>query len=336
MPAIWPRSWPACTPPRPRSPPTRPPGPRARSAGPQTRLGLAHAAAERNVARAEFIAGVSRGAPGLVPEDDPAPDGAARARAARPTPGAHVSRVAPAPDDTGDLRQISPTRLIHRLASARANGLLVLEGRAGILKEIYLGAGHPQYVSSNVVSERLGDFLIAQGVVSATALERAVAVMPRFGGRLADTLVGLGLVSALDAYRLLTAQVTGKLIDVCSWTKGRHRWYLGRANPFQVQPLHLDAFRVLATAATSLAAGFVDEWLATRLDRRPGPGEPGDLGDFGLGEALTRVHGMLDGRASIGELPARIRSDEARLNFSRLLYLLIESERVTIRDGAPS
>jgi|JI10StandDraft_1071094.scaffolds.fasta_scaffold45409_3 serine/threonine protein kinase len=306
--------------------------------GPQTRLDLAHAAAERKVARAEFIAGISRGTPEPILEDEPSHDivvtmpEVASGPGPRPPPSTQVSRVAPAPHDTGDLKLVSPTRMLHRLTRDRATGLLVLEGRAGILKEVYLGDGHPQYVSSNVTSERLGDFLIGQGVVSAAALDRAVAVMPRFGNRLADTLVGLGLLSALEAYRLLTAQVTGKLIDVCGWSKGRYRWYLGRANPFSVQPLHLDAFRVLATGASALDASFVDDWLATRLERRPGPaaGGPADLDDFGLGEALVRVHAMLDGRATIGELTARIRSEEARLNFSRLLYLLVETERVTL------
>ena len=299
--------------------------------GPQTRLDLAHATAERNVARAEFIAGVSRGGPELGKEDEPAQD--TGTRRLRPPSTTQVSRVAPAPHETGELRTVSPTRLIHRLAQGHATGLLVMEGRAGILKEIYLGDGHPQYVSSNVSSERLGDFLIGQGVISSAALDRAVAVMPRFGGRLADTLVGLGLLSALDAYRLLTAQVTGKLIDVCTWAKGRYRWYLGRSNPFQVQPLYLDAFRVLATGASALEAAFVDAWRATRLEQKPRPGPAGDLGDFGLGEALARVHGMIDGRASIGELTARIRSEEARLNFSRLLYLLVETERVELPEA---
>jgi Domain of unknown function (DUF4388) len=326
--------------------------------GPQTRLGLAHAAAARSVARAEFIAGVGAGVPDAVVEDEGShgheldpdhdadldheiviePASAAPIEPLRST-GSHgshgsqvsqVSKVAPAPHETGDLRHLSPTRLLHRLARDRATGLLVLEGRAGMLKETYLGDGHPLYVSSNVARERLGEFLVSHGALTAAALDRAVAVMPRFGGRLTDTLVGLGLISPLEAYRLLTAQVTGKLLDVCTWTKGRYRWYPGRDNPFHVQPLHLDALRILATSASALEPAFVDEWAAGHGSLRPRATGAADLDSFGLGEALARVHAMLDGRATIAELAARIRSDDARLNFGRLLYLLIETEQVAL------
>ena len=35
---------------------------------------------------------------------------------------------------------------------------------------------------------------------------------------------------------------------------------------------------------------------------------------------------MLDGRSSVGDLLSRVRSPDARTNFLRLLYLLVQSE----------
>ena len=297
--------------------------------GPATQMSKARALHDRRVARMEFIAGNNEPAatPHVV-EDEPshemvvAPD-----PSPTPTP---TATGRPQPAETGDLRAMSPIRLLHRFARERAGGLLVLEGRAGILKEAYLADGHPQFVSSNVASERLGEYLVAQGAVTPQAMQRALAVMPHFGGRLADTLVGLGLVRALDAYRLLANQVSAKLIDVCTWPKGRYRWFPGRANPFPVKPLHLDAYRILGKGATSLDVAFVDEWAAARGAARPSPQPAGDLEAFGLGEALARVHGLCDGRSSVAELLARVRSPDARTNFLRLLYLLVEAERVEL------
>ena len=207
----------------------------------------------------------------------------------------------------------------------------MLEGRAGRLKEAFLEGGDPQFVSSNVTSERLGDFLVAQDAITPQALQRAVSVMPHFGGKLADTLVGLGLLKPLDAYRLLARQVSNKLIDVCTWPKGRYRWFPGRANPFQVRPLHLDAMRILGAGATGLDVAFVDEWAANTAAGRPRANAAGDLEAFGLGEALARVHGLLEGRATVAELTARVRSPDARTNFLRLLYLLVETERADLQ-----
>ena len=179
-----------------------------------------------------------------------------------------------------------------------------------------------------MISERLGDYLVAQGVLTPQALGRAVAVMPHFGGRLADTLVGLGLIRPLDAFRLLTKQVSAKLIDVCGWSKGRWRWFAGRESPPQNRPLHLDGLKIIGAGAASLDLAFVDDWAAAHASALVAqePAGAADLDAFGLGEAPRRVHDMLDGRSTVGDLLARVRSADARTNFLRLLYLLVQTD----------
>jgi serine/threonine-protein kinase len=294
--------------------------------GPATQMGKAAQQREVDVARAEFIAGRGDGGE-VVVEDEVSHEidisGEASVTATEKSPR-------PQPAESGDLRQVSPIRLLYKLSRNRAKGLLVLEGRAGILKEAYLDDGDPQFVSSNVTSERLGDFLVAQGAVTPQALQRAVQVMPHFSGKLADTLVGLGLLKPLDAYRLLARQVSAKLIDVCTWPKGRYRWFAGRDNPFQVRPLHLDARRILGAGAAVLDVAFVDDWASNVGERHPRARATDDLAGFGLGEALLRVYDMADGRASVADLLARVRSPDARTNFLRLLYLLAETDQIDL------
>jgi serine/threonine-protein kinase len=294
--------------------------------GPSTRMTHEKAAHEAQVARQEFIAGVPEGAPRSEIVDDSSSGyiivEEATAGEAETKSGKH------GPTEHGDFRAESPIHLLYRLARTRAGGLLVVEGRAGILKEIYVDGGHPQFVGSNVIAERLGDYLVAQGVLTPQALGRAVAVMPHFGGRLADTLVGLGLVRPLEAFRLLTKQVSAKLVDVCGWSKGRWRWYAGRPSPPQQRPLHLDGFKVVGAGAAALDLAFVDDWAAAHTSALVAqePATPADLDAFGLGEAPRRVHGMLDGRSTVGDLLGRVRSADARTNFLRLLYLLVQTE----------
>jgi hypothetical protein len=297
--------------------------------GPATQMSKAVAARERDVARAEFISGATHDPldpADIVVEDEPSHE----VYISEDPAAAPDKSPRPQPAESGDLRQVSPIRLLYRLARARAKGLLVLEGRAGILKEAYLDDGDPQFVSSNVTSERLGDFLVAQGAVTPQALQRAVAVMPHFAGKLADTLVGLGLLKPLDAYRLLARQVSAKLIDVCTWPKGKYRWFEGRANPFTVRPLHLDARRILGAGATVLDVAFVDEWAGGVSEARPVARASDELEGFGVGEALARVHEMADGRSTVAELTARVRSPDARTNFLRLLYLLAETDQIEL------
>jgi serine/threonine-protein kinase len=291
--------------------------------GPMTRMSIAKAEAEAKAARAEFIAGEGipqgigdfEGSSGTisVTEDDVMPeaidDGAG-------------------PRDVGDLKEVPVVRLLYRLAKGKATGMLSLEGRAGVLKEAYITEGQPQYVNSNVDGERLGNFLLQQQALTPQALQRAVSVMHHFGGRLADTLVGLDLLDPLEAYRLLAKQVAAKLMETFSWQKGRYTWVPRAPNPYKSRALHLDAYRVIGAGAAQIGEALVEDWLATnaRAFAIREPVQDGELAQFGIGEALLRVYSLLDGRTRLGDLAGRVRSPEARLNLLRLTFLLVQTD----------
>jgi serine/threonine-protein kinase len=291
--------------------------------GPMTRMSMAVAEEEARQARAEFIAGegVPEGIPldpssGViaVTDDDIMPE----------TPREQAS----GPREVGEIKEHPVLRVVYRLAKTKGTGMLALEGRAGVLKEAYFAEGQPQFVNSNVESERLGNFLLEQKALTPAALQRAVSVMHHFGGRLADTLVGLDLLDPLEAYRLLAKQVAAKLMEAFSWQKGRYTWTPRQQNPFKSRSLHLDAFRVIGAGAAQLSEPLIDEWL---LAHKQGfivreQAQDSDLSQFGLGEALLRVYSLLDGRTRLGDLAARVRSPEARLNLLRLTYLLVQTD----------
>jgi eukaryotic-like serine/threonine-protein kinase len=293
--------------------------------GPLTRMSQAQADAEAARARAEFISGeaIPSGATGdiessgivqitrdeddVVPEDVDIPSG---------------------PREVGDIAQHPVLRVVYLLARSKATGLLALEGRAGMLKEAYLVDGQPQFVSSNVESERLGNYLIQQGALTPQALQRATSVVHHFGGRLADTLVGLDILDPLEAYRLLAKQVAAKLMEAFSWQKGRYTWTARHPNPWKTRSLHLDAFRVIGAGAAQLGEPLIEDWLSANLKgfvvREPIQDD--ELAQFGLGDALLRVYSLLDGRTRLGELVNKVRSPEARMNLLRLTYLLMQTD----------
>jgi hypothetical protein len=294
--------------------------------GPMTRMSIAKAEAEAKAARAEFIAsqGVpegagyeASGATVQVTEDDVMPEPVERGSG---------------PRDVGDLRDHPVLKVVYRLARTKGTGMLSLEGRAGVLKEAYFADGQPQFVNSNIESERLGNFLLAQNALTPQALQRAVSVMHHFGGRLADTLVGLDLLDPLEAYRLLAKQVAAKLMETFSWQKGRYTWTSRHPNPYKSRALHLDAFRVIGAGAAQIGEPLVDEWLTanSRAFAVSEPAQDVELVQFGLGEALLRVYSLLDGRTRLGDLAARVRSPEARLNLLRLTYLLVQTEHARL------
>jgi hypothetical protein len=238
-----------------------------------------------------------------------------------PTPPA-LADIPEPPDDAGEFTVTSPLRVLFRLMTARATGLLVV-AVGGIKKEIYVRDGHPEYVSSNVASELFGNYLVSKGVLSDGELAMALAMIPHYGGKLGDTLVGLGLLKPLEVFRHLTRQVRSKIIDVCSWSKGSFGWYAGRENPREAFPLDFNAFEILGAGALAMADEQADAWLtkhsAVRFrgsrTRRVGPER------FEL-KGLVELCEMLDGKKTVGDVAERWPDRAERLQVGRMLCLL--------------
>ncbi len=238
-----------------------------------------------------------------------------------PTPPA-LADIAEAPDDAGEFHLTSPLRVLFRLMTARATGLLVV-AVGGIKKEIYVRDGQPEYVSSNVASELFGNYLVSKGVLSDGELAMALAMMPHYGGKLGDTLVGLGLLKPLEVFRHLTRQVRSKIIDVCTWNKGGFGWYAGRENPREAFPLDFNAFEILGAGAMALSEDHIESWIAKngsiRLrasrTRRVGPER------FEV-KGLVAVCDLLDGKRSVADLVEMQAERGERLKIGRMLSLL--------------
>jgi hypothetical protein len=197
-----------------------------------------------------------------------------------------------------------------------------------IRKEIYFHQGIPEFVSSNVRSELFGAYLIEQGVITLAELERALAAMPREGGKLGDTLIALGLLKPLQVFRLLTTQVRHKLVDVCTWSSGTFRWYGGRKNPREAFPLDLNAFEILGAGAMQLPDQVVDAWLGSL----PASCRPRGLsssrlrpGMFQLGDIVDDVYRRLDGLHDLAGLEEHFQESDAHGRFVRILYLLAQT-----------
>src|SRR5262249_44871273 len=243
------------------------------------------------------------------------------ARKKPPTPPA-LADIPEPPDDAGDFAVISPLRVLFRLMTARPAGLLVVAG-GGIKKEIYVRDGQPGYVSSNVASELFGNYLVTKGVLSDGELAMALAMMPHYGSKLGDTLVGLGLLKPLEVFRHLTRQVRTKIIDVCTWNKGNFAWYAGRENPREAFPLDFNAFEILGAGAMALSEEVADSWIAKHGEvrlrasrtRRVGPER------FEV-KGLVELFESLDGKRTVGAMVAAPAAREEQLVVGRMLCLL--------------
>ncbi len=161
----------------------------------------------------------------------------------------NVAKPTP-PDETADLSRAELLPLLGRLAREHATGLLMLEGRAdgdegNGRREVYLQGGNLLHVASGEPTDLLGQNLVRRGVLSSEELDMALAVLPRFHGRLGDTLIALGLVDAVLLFQAISEQGKGRFLRVFSWTEGQAQFFRG-AQPTRVDfPLAIDLASLL-------------------------------------------------------------------------------------------
>jgi serine/threonine-protein kinase len=131
-----------------------------------------------------------------------------------------------APDRRGYLEMEVPSEVVLALAARGETGLLVCQ-RESRRKEVYIRDGNPVYVGSNDPTELLGECLVRDGVIDRMELEMALALLPKFNGHMGDTLIALGMLSAVDLFSHITRQVRSRLTDLLSWSSGSYEFYRG-------------------------------------------------------------------------------------------------------------
>jgi serine/threonine-protein kinase len=136
-----------------------------------------------------------------------------------------------------------PTRLFH-LAVRRDTGVLLL--RDGPRKKrIFFVEGSPECVTSTEKKELLGEFLIQRGQVLRMEVEMALAMLPRFGGRLGDALVGIGVLRPMELFRAIHQQTQERLLELFRWKSGEIAFARGVRSQEETFPLGLDTYELI-------------------------------------------------------------------------------------------
>ncbi len=173
---------------------------------------------------------------------------------ARHLPGSARTPSAKTPTPSipfGDTQSLMDGGLLALLASAwreAVTGVVICE-RGAMRKEILVERGAPTFVTSNQVDDLLGEQLLRAGVIDRSELDLALAVLPRHGGRLGDSLVALGLVEPVALFRHIAAQVREKLLDVFTWPDGRATLHPWMEPPERSFPVDLPPFALLEAGA---------------------------------------------------------------------------------------
>jgi serine/threonine-protein kinase len=157
------------------------------------------------------------------------------------------------PADALDRGQLDPARVptrIFHLAVRRETGALVLRDGAR-RKRIFFVEGSPECVTSTAKNELLGEFLIRRGQVLRMELEMGLAMLPRFGGRIGDALVGIGVLRPIELFRAIHDQTQERLVDAFSWKRGEIAFARGVRSQEETFPLGVDTYELIGRGIRS-------------------------------------------------------------------------------------
>ena len=164
------------------------------------------------------------------------------------SPAQHSGQRA-APDFAGEFSRTELPRLLYRYAVCKATGRMHFENGTK-RKEIFWRRGRPEYVTSNLRNELLGEYLVDRRKISRAKLNEALASLSDFGGRLGDALIHLKLLTPHDLFHELTSQVKSKLLEIFSWDGGRYGFFRGEHTTAQIVPLELGAYALINDGVT--------------------------------------------------------------------------------------
>jgi serine/threonine-protein kinase len=172
-----------------------------------------------------------------------------------------------APDFVDDISIVGLLHVMLRVLEGEESGVLFAdrmgasgsdsERSGGGRKELYFKAGKLHHVASNNATELLGEYLVRRKMISREELDFALAVLPRYGGRMGDTLISLGLVSAVDIFRAIREQGKDRITDLFGWKMGRLTLYLNQAIPHVEFPLDLDLATLMLAGLEAAQPGEV-------------------------------------------------------------------------------
>ncbi len=184
-----------------------------------------------------------------------------------------------APDFFDDLSTTPMLDVLLRILENHETGVLFAEHTgAGFdeakRKELYFLDGKLHHVASSNASELLGEYLVRRGRIEREELDLALAVLPRYNGRIGDTLIALGLANPLDIVRAIREQGRDRVADLFTWKQGKVSFYRGHAAPHVEFPLALDLPALVLAGLEASEPGDApieafNDWLDNTLVRGP-------------------------------------------------------------------
>ena len=240
------------------------------------------------------------------------------------------------PTYAGDIGKNTFFKVFYRLHLSRANGLLVLEDGPR-RKDVYLIDGVPVMVFSNVIYEKLGEFLALHGLLKRRHLAGALKAVSDDDVRLGDVLVSNGVLTQPQLATALRNQAVFRLVDLCLWETGRYLFFEGQKPTDARVDLKLSVPDLIVQAAREMP----ERALLRRLSAHylspvlPTPRFGSQVAQLRFSDAEKAIIKSFDGRLCIADIAGHYGDDPALRHAALVaMYLLWEVDAIAYEGSA--
>lgn len=238
-------------------------------------------------------------------------------------------------------RVLLPTRLFQ-LALRRETGALYFRDGSR-KKKIYLVEGVPEFVVSTDKRELFGEHLVSRGQVLRMEVEMALAMLPRFNGRLGEALCGLGVLRPVELFRAIQQQMQERYLEVFQWRKGEVAFVRGARSHEETFPLGFDPFELVLRGVRDAYSQEELEAILSPLEEdfiEPVVPLPVRIEAFRFADAEEHVIKSIKVRTSIADIARSSRRFATREETYRALFCalscdLLRSMRWTAFTSVP-
>jgi hypothetical protein len=150
-----------------------------------------------------------------------------------------------------DLHVFHPADVLQTLSISLATGCAVFR-RGEHVTEVWVERGKPVFARTSAPALRIGDILVQRGVVSAEALEDAIAIQ-RAGSwseRLGAILVAAGQITPEELNQAVDECLRRILYALFLWREGDVEFFAGGQSEFQDVRTELELGRLILESLT--------------------------------------------------------------------------------------
>jgi tetratricopeptide (TPR) repeat protein len=193
---------------------------------------------------------------------------------------------------------MSLPRLLFALLRQRFTGTLELQQAESGTRTVWIRGGMPVFTDWFSEPDRLGDLLLAKGVIDAAMHERALRALASGNGLLGQILIGYGVIDAAKLNDALRQQCVRKLVHLFGLRGGEVRIVAGVERPEHAE---LASVNVLGL----ILRGVITHWDQARIAAEMGSALTGDLVATPALARYQRQFGFVDADSRVLDLLAR-------------------------------